>query len=135
MGRGRRAAALVLAVLALAGCASRVTGSVLESGQATSQDGDAWVVVTYAVADDDDPTMLQLLPTETAADEALQDAGVGSIDGNEVGQGVYDMYFVGDDAQDMWTVLEPVLAAAPVRWQKVELRDSLEDSDPQVLSP
>jgi hypothetical protein len=125
----------MLAALALAGCASRVTGPVLESGQATSQDGDAWVVVTYAVAADDDPAMLTLLSTETAADDALQDAGVGRIDGNEVGQGDYDMYFVGDDAQDMWTVLEPVLASAPVRWQKVELRDSLEDPDPQVLSP
>lgn len=135
MSGGRRAAALVLAALALAGCATRVAGPVLESGRATSQDADAWVVVTYAVSDDDDPAMLTLLSTETAADDALQDAGAGSIDGNEVGQGVYDMYFVGDDAQDMWTVLEPVLASAPLRWQKVELRDGLEDPDPQILTP
>jgi hypothetical protein len=116
----------------LSACAIDVPGRAAGSTPAPV-DGDAWVVVRYAVADDD-PAMLTLLPVETAADEALQASGAGRIDGNEVGQGDYDMYFVGSDAQAMWAVLEPILAGAPVPWERVELRDGLEDPDPTVIT-
>ncbi len=94
--------------------------------------GDHWVVVTYPVLEGD-PAMMVLLDTETAADEALQDAGAGVIDGNEVGQGVYDMYFVGADRQAMWDVLEPILDDGDVAWTKAELRDGLDDPTPIVI--
>lgn len=134
MWRGRRALVAIIAALLLAGCSAPVSG-VVESGSAEAANSDnAWVVVTYAVVDDD-PAMLKLLPVETAVDEALQAAGAGYIDGNEVGQGVYDMYFVGDDAREMWRIVEPILVGAPVPWEKVELRDGLEDPEPTVIRP
>lgn len=120
-------------LLALSGCsgsdvASQPSGSAVPAGPE-----DQWVVVTYDVVDGD-PSMLQLLPTETRADAALQDAGAGHIDGNEVGQGTYDMFFVGADAERMWQIVEPVLEGAPVAWTRVELRERLDDPDPTVIT-
>lgn len=79
--------------------------------------------------------MLVLLDTERAAERALRKSGVGVIDGNEVGQGIYELYFVGHDGEEMWRVLGPVLASAPLQWSRVELRRGLRDEDPQVLVP
>lgn len=45
-----------------------------------------------------------MLPIEVTADEALQDAGAGVIEGNEVGAGAYDLSFAGSDRQVMWRV-------------------------------
>lgn len=51
-----------------------------------------------------------LLETELAADAALRASAAGWIDGNEIGDHQYDLYFVGTDPEVMWTVLEPVFA-------------------------
>lgn len=134
MWRGHRALVAAVAALVLAGCGTPVSTSVESGDVATGNSDEAWVVVTYAVVDDD-PAMLRLLPVETAADEALQAARARYIDGNEVGQGVYDMYFVGTDAREMWDLTELALAKAPVPWQRVELRDGLEDPEPTVITP
>jgi hypothetical protein len=75
-----------------------------------------------------------MLETELAADEALAAADAGWIDGNEVGDFGYELYFVGDDAEEMWSALEPVFADAPVPWTRVELRDGLDDPAPGVLT-
>lgn len=96
--------------------------------------GDDWVVVIYAVDDGGFDPMLELLDTEMAADAALYEAGAGWIDGNDIGSESYDLYFMGDDADVMWAVLEPVLAEAPVAWTAVELRDGLTDPDPTILT-
>ena len=112
-------------VLVLAACGA------LAGGLAGSS-ADHWVVVTYDVVDED-PAMMLLLDSELAADEALQAAGAGFIDGNEVGQGTYDMYFVGSDREELWSVLEPILADAPESWVRVEMRDGLEDQTPIIL--
>lgn len=94
----------------------------------------AWVVVSYD-AKRSDPAMVGLLDTELAADRALRKSGAGVIDGNEAGQGVYELYFVGRDGDEMWRILRPVLARAPMPWSRVELRMGLRDRDPEVLSP
>ena len=75
-----------------------------------------------------------LLETELAADDALTEAGVGMIDGNEVGDHSYELYFVGDEGEAMWRVLEPVFEDAPVPWTRVEIRSGLEDETPRVLT-
>jgi len=93
---------------------------------------DAWVVVSYD-AKPSDPAMMELLETELAAERALRKSGAGVIDGNEVARGVYELYFVGRDREELWRILKPILAKAPVQWSRVELRRGLRDKDPQVL--
>jgi hypothetical protein len=95
----RRCAALavitVTAVLS-SGCSSKAV-----SGPAPKVD--EWVVVTYVAERPgrEGEAMKTLLRTELAADGALQNAGAGSIDGNEVGQREYDLYFVGRDREEI----------------------------------
>lgn len=99
----------------------------------TADDG-AWVVVNYRGAREFDLQLMdQLEATELAAADALEEAGLGTIDGNEIGDSEYQLFFVGQDAQAMWTVLAPILAKAPVAWDTVELRRRLEDPAPAVL--
>jgi len=96
-----------------------------------------WVVVTFGSAEEEMPAgwMDALLPVEMEAAEALEESGLGYIDGNEIGDYSYELYFVGSDARAMWEVIAPSFARAPVAWTRVELRDSLEDADPTVLEP
>lgn len=70
----------------------------------------------------------------TAESYSLAEAGAGWIDGNDVGDYSYELYFVGDDATEMWALLGPVFADAPVAWTRVELRETLEDPAPEVLT-
>lgn len=95
------------------------------------------VVVAFGGSDDAMPVgwMDRLLPVEEAAIEALEGSGLGSIDGNEIGDHGYELYFVGNDRHAMWAALESVLRESPVPWTRVELRVDLEDPDPIVLVP
>lgn len=92
------------------------------------EESEDWVIVFFDFgADDTELDVVDaLLATEIAADSALVEQSLGWIDGNEVGQGSYDLYFNGNDHEEMWAVLEPILATAPMKWTRVELRDSLE---------
>ncbi|MFL0564306.1 hypothetical protein ACH0CG_00985 [Microbacterium sp. 179-I 1D1 NHS] len=95
-----------------------------------------WVIVSFEVPEGefDVDLMNALFETELAADQALLDAGVGQIDGNGAGLGGYDVFFYGDDADEMWRVLEPVFAEAPIPWTRVELSDGSDDASPEVLT-
>lgn len=129
----------VLPVAALLSAASLAACSSSEPAFSESQvapPGDDWVVVVF---DDTDlefdlGIMDALLETELAADDALTEAGVGMIDGNEVGDHSYELYFVGGEGEAMWRVLEPVFEDAPVPWTRVEIRSGLEDETPRVLT-
>jgi len=44
------------------------------------------------------------------------------------------VFFYGDDADEMWRVLEPVFAEAPIPWTRVELSDGSDDASPEVLT-
>lgn len=98
---------------------------------------DEWVVVTFGGATEALPVgwMDQVLPIEGAAIEALEESGVGYIDGNEIGGHGYELYFVGEDRHAVWSALEPVFRGSPIPWTRVELRDELEDPNPVVLTP
>ncbi|MDM7830770.1 hypothetical protein [Cellulomonas edaphi] len=104
-------AALVAVVGGLAACATRWPGG------AASGEPDDWVVVTFGdtEATFDMETMNSLLATELEADEALQTADAGWIDGNDVGDHQYDLYFAGTDREEMWTVLDRSSRALPFR--------------------
>jgi hypothetical protein len=100
-----------------------------------SAEPDDWVVVRFEYTGD--PIALDafdaLIDTELAADAALDAADAGWIDGNEIGDNRYGLYFVGQDRRKMWSILEPVLAEAPVSWTAVELRNGFEDAAPTVI--
>ena len=128
-------AALGLGALlaSLAGC---VIMPPIESSH-VMEEPDAWVVVTFADTNDrfDLGVFGAMIGYEVAADAALQAAGVGWIDGNEIGDYQYDLYFSGTDSAAMWEVLEPVFADAPLHWTSVELRDGLDDKNPRIITP
>ncbi|MDN4474213.1 hypothetical protein [Demequina zhanjiangensis] len=130
----RRSASFSVLVVGLmaGGCAAPTADPV----QMVAADPDEWVVVMFEDTDDqfDSGLMDALLDTEMAADAALAEAGAGWIDGNDVGDYSYELYFVGDDATEMWLLLDPIFADAPVAWTRVELRESLEDPSPEVLA-
>lgn len=98
--------------------------------------GEGWVVVKFESRDErfDLDLMDKMLATELAADEALAAAEAGAIDGNDVGDGEYALYFTGGDAERMWEVLEPIFADAPVPWTTVVLKSGFDDSEPRVLT-
>ncbi|WOP17507.1 hypothetical protein [Raineyella sp. LH-20] len=96
---------------------------------------DDWVVLTFRGTEEvDDQLMAALEQTEHEADEALQRAGVGAIDGNEIGDHEYQLYFVGKDRDEMWRILRPVVDRAPVAWERAELRHTLDDPQPWVVA-
>ncbi len=98
--------------------------------------GEDWVVVRFDTTQTMPLDLMDaMLPLELEADEALSDSGAGWIDGNEIGANGYELYFTGEDRHAIWAVLEPIFAASPQRWSRVELRTSLEDPDPIVLTP
>ena len=93
-----------------------------------------WVVVTYA----DDETMPisimdALKDTELEASAALDRTGVGFMDGNDIGDGEYQLYFGGQDREAVWRIVQPILDRAPVKWDKATLSTSNDDDDPTVL--
>jgi hypothetical protein len=131
-----------LGVLLLSGCAFGATPSASpESVAPTEADAEysheQWVVVVFGSPGEEFPRRLMdaLLDTELAADEALGAADLGLIDGNEIGDGEYELYFLGPDRHRMWQVLEPVFDKAPVRWTRVELYESLDDEPDEVILP
>lgn len=127
-------AAVILLVVGLLGGAALVLTSA--GGESDFEPtGDDWVVVTFpAEAGAGGLTWVRMMRIELAADRALGDAAAGALDGNEVGQGTYDLYFVGDDAAAMWEVLRPIMDDAPVRWSSARLQDTLDDAAPVVVT-
>ncbi len=122
--------------VSLAGLAGCVMVPPIESAQ-VMEEADAWVVVTFADRNDrfDLEVLGAMIEYELAADAALQVAGVGWIDGNDIGNYQYDLYFSGTDSAAMWEILEPVFAEAPLQWTSVELRDGLDDENPRIITP
>lgn len=125
------------ASLLLSGCAVAFLSVVDDGAEAGTNETDSdWVVVTYTLnAQSPTDAMDVLLETEMAADAALAAAGAGPIDGNEVGGGEYQLHFVGADRHQMWQVLEPVLAQAPLEWSRVELLRTLGEDPDEVILP
>lgn len=136
--------ALVGLMTALVSCTARTAGipeiapihsQVPEYDQSRTQDYE-WVVVLFddTTEEFDEGVMDLLLETESTADEALQHAGLGFLDGNDIGGHQYELYFAGLDREAMWKVLEPIFQRAPVPWTRVELRTEIGDPAPKVIT-
>lgn len=46
--------------------------------------------------------------------EAIENAGVGEFDGNEIGPEEAVLYMYGPDGDALWAIIEPILRAAPL---------------------
>lgn len=53
-----------------------------------------------------------VMDLEEKVEDALAASGVGELDGNDVGQGEYNIYMYGPDADRVWEVAEPVISAS-----------------------
>ncbi len=72
-------------------------------------------------------------PVEERAMEALEHAGAGYIDGNEIGDSEYALYFYGTDREVMWSLLKPVLEDAPIPLTRVALWPPGEAAEPTII--
>lgn len=124
------------ACLLLNGCAVVGLGLIGDEAQTRVDEADIdWVVVIYTLTPGSPAGAMNLLDTEMAANAALKNAGAGWIDGNEVDAGEYQLYFVGPDRRQMWQVLEPIFASAPLNWSRVELYRTLAEDPDEVILP
>lgn len=138
MTRGLRRATCAVFALVLVGVTTGCTTTATANTETPAEPDpdDDWVVLTFAETDQqfDVDVMDALLEYELAADDALAAAGAGGIDGNDVGDYQYTVYFVGADRDVIWRLLEPIFADAPIPWTRVELREEFEDESPDVIT-
>ena len=125
-----RALLLATCLALVAGCGTGAPEDVANSAKPD------WVVVAFDTSGPGHPaTSMAMIRAELRAATALQQAGLGVIDGNEAGRHSYDLYFTGADAEAMWAVLAAKIDDAPYAWKRAELRDGLNDHDPVVVRP
>lgn len=127
-------ALLAVAVVVVGGTAvGLLKGVAVGDGGPTV--GDDWVVVTYSGASESSTGLMDALEgSEREADQALQRAEAGAIEGNDVGDNEYQLYFVGADRDAMWGIVQPILERAPVKWDRVRLMHGVEDPNPRVIT-
>ena len=136
--------ALILGVVSLAGGCAVVSPSAQtqppeQEWEALSDEAviaEDLVLVVFALKEEFGPENLldTMLPVEEHASTALDVAGLGYLDGNDVGGQEYSLYFYGVDREAMWKRLEPIMATAPYPLARVELWPPGEDATPRVLS-
>lgn len=141
--RGSAAAAAVLGLsLGLSGCLYSAIPAAVPGASASWSADDAdlstedLVVVVFALDSEfgGEDLLDAMWPVEEEALAAIEDAGLGYLDGNDVGAGEYSLYFYGDDRARMWELLEPIMRTAPVPLARVELWPSGEGTEPEVLT-
>lgn len=93
------------------------------------------VLVVFALQDEFGPENLLdvMWPLEDRAMTAIESAGLGYLDGNEVGDSEYSLYFFGDDREAMWKLLEPIMSTAPYPLARVELWPPGREAEPLVI--
>ena len=123
----RRSTVLILAAttftLALSGCIGVPAGT---EGVVLPPTSDASTVkLDFEIPDDMDPVafMDTTLDFELQADAALQAVDLGYLDGNEIGEGQYSLYFYGPDSTSMWEVIQPPSHELPIQPFRAYLSD------------
>ena len=93
------------------------------------------VKLDFVIPEGMDPVafMDTTLDFELAADAALQSNDLGYLDGNEIGQGEYSLYFYGPDSTSMWELIEPLTDQLEVPPTRAYLSDS-EVQEPMLVT-
>jgi hypothetical protein len=69
---------------------------------------------------------------ERAMASAVEEAGVGEVDGNEFGGGEAVLYAYGANAEELFKVMEPTLRSLPFRPAHVVLRRESRETESRV---
>ncbi|WP_225098018.1 hypothetical protein [Streptomyces sp. CoH27] len=73
-----------------------------------------------------------IFDAERAMSAAVEEAGVGDVDGNEFGGGEVVLYAYGADAEALFKVMEPTLRSLPFRPAHVVLRHGSHGTESRV---
>lgn len=121
------------------GAAPSVREDVPVADEPVEPVGDEWaeamVVAHFSVPQELDAGDLldAMWPVEERAMIAIEESGLGYIDGNGIGAGEYDLYFYGADHEAVWELLEPILREAPLPLRSVTLRPAGDPVEQTVL--
>ncbi|MET9088433.1 hypothetical protein ABZX77_42235 [Streptomyces sp. NPDC004237] len=93
------------------------------------------VIIHYRLSDDQYGSRAEresIFDAERALSAAVEEAGVGEVDGNEFGGGEAVLYTYGVDAEALFKVMEPTLRSLPFRPAYVVLRRESHETESRV---
>ncbi|MFK0281991.1 hypothetical protein ACIQVL_16185 [Streptomyces sp. NPDC090499] len=93
------------------------------------------VIAHYRLSDNEYGSRAEreaIFDAERAMAAAVEQAGVGEVDGNEFGGGEAVLYAYGKDAESLFKVMEPTLRAVPFRPAHVVLRQGSREAESRV---
>ncbi|MEU9166800.1 hypothetical protein AB0D34_03170 [Streptomyces sp. NPDC048420] len=93
------------------------------------------VITHYRLSDDQYGSRAErdaIFAAERTMTAAVEEAGVGEVDGNEFGGGEAVLYAYGTDAKVLFKVLEPTLRDLPFRPAHVVLRYGRQETETRV---
>lgn len=104
-------------------------------GMAEAEAPEEAVIAHYRLSDDEFGTSAEraaFFDAEEAVAVAVEEAGVGEVDGNEFGGGEVVLYAYGPDAQALFKVMEPALRGLPFRPAHVMLRQGVSETETRI---
>ncbi|MEU9912362.1 hypothetical protein [Streptomyces sp. NPDC051001] len=93
------------------------------------------VIARYRLSDDEYGSRAEreaVFDAERAMATAVEEAGVGEVDGNEFGGGEAVLYAYGPDAEALFKVMEPILRRLSLRPAHVLLRQGSRATESRV---
>ncbi|GAB7109788.1 hypothetical protein JCM4814A_81030 [Streptomyces phaeofaciens JCM 4814] len=93
------------------------------------------VIARYRLSDDQYGSRAEreaIFDAERTMTAAVEEAGVGEVDGNEFGGGEVVLYAYGADAAALFKVMEPTLRGLPFRPAHVVLRQAIPETESRV---
>ncbi|MEU1164704.1 hypothetical protein ABZ372_30710 [Streptomyces sp. NPDC005921] len=93
------------------------------------------VIIHYRLSDDQYGARAEreaIFDAERTLSAAVEEAGVGEVDGNEFGGGEAVLYAYGVDAEALFKVMEPTLRSLPFRPAYVVLRREGRETESRV---
>ncbi|MFD0066887.1 hypothetical protein [Streptomyces sp. NPDC056690] len=96
------------------------------------------VIAHYRLSDDQYGSPAEreaVYDAERAMTNAVEEAGVGEVDGNEFGGGEAVLYAYGADAEALFKVMEPTLRSLPFRPAHVVLRRESRETESRFEDP
>ncbi|WP_217171429.1 hypothetical protein [Streptomyces sp. AC512_CC834] len=93
------------------------------------------VIAHYRLSDDQYGSLAEreaIYDAERAMTSAVEEAGVGEVDGNEFGGGNAVLYAYGADAEALFKAMEPTLRSLPFRPAHVVMRRESRETESRV---